>query len=110
MSLLCSCCKNYTLKVKSSVELYPDKDYDESSIQIVKCSSCQFEGIAIYQESRRGSLDSESISHIAYKVPESKLKYFHFLVDNNHAIDVHGLITSDKSGKKYESFHIRYLY
>jgi len=110
MSLLCSCCKCYTLKVDYSVELYPDKDFDESSIQIVKCSTCQFEGIAIYEESRRGSLDSESVSHIAYKVPNSKLEYFHFLIDNNLAIDVNGLITSDINGKRYDSFNIVYLY
>ena len=109
MSLLCACCDCYTLKIKYAVEIYPDQNYDECSVQVVKCSNCQFEGIAIYEESRRGSLDSESFSHLAYKVPASKIELFYFLIDNNLDIDLRKLITSDENGKKYDSFHIKFF-
>lgn len=56
------------LQIKASIELPPDSRSDEITLQIVECSRCDFEGIAVYEESRRGGLDSESFSHVGYRV------------------------------------------
>ena len=51
-----------------------DSRSDEIAIQIVKCSHCGFAGIAVYEESRRGALDSESFDHTGYHVNAGELK------------------------------------
>ena len=43
-------------------------------LQIVKCDRCRFGAIAVYQESRRGALDDESIDHRGYYVSKTDLK------------------------------------
>ena len=62
----CSTAKS--LRITSRLELPPDSRSDEITLQIVKCSRCAFAGIAVYQESRRGALDSESVDHTGYRV------------------------------------------
>ena len=41
---------------------------DDITLQLVSCGQCGLEAIAIYEESRRGSLGSEASSHTGYFV------------------------------------------
>ena len=68
MGLICPECRKNTLKIESQIMLPPDNRSDEISVQIIKCSSCSLEGVAIYEESRRGALNYESINHRGYYV------------------------------------------
>ncbi len=62
-----------SLKIALKIELPPDSRSDEITLQIVKCSECRFSGIAIYEESRRGDLASESVYHLGYRVGKKEL-------------------------------------
>ena len=74
MSFECPSCLNTTLKISGRLEIPPDSAWDEITLQIVKCRSCDLQGIAVYQESRRGSLDDEIIHHTGYHIPLDELK------------------------------------
>ncbi len=74
MSLICPECSNATLEVASSLELPPDSRSDEITVQIVRCSECGFAAAAVYQESRRGALDGESVDHAGYRLPAGELR------------------------------------
>ena len=69
MPFLCPECSSSqrSLKIKARIELPPDSRSDEIALQIVVCSQCRFAGIAVYEESRRGALDSESFTHVGYR-------------------------------------------
>lgn len=74
MSFLCpECSMPRSLKIKAKIELPPDSRSDEITLQIVECFHCRFAGIAIYEESRRGALDSDSFSHVGYRVSAKDL-------------------------------------
>jgi hypothetical protein len=68
MVFRCPQCTKATLAIKSAIELPPDSRSDEITLQVVSCGVCGFLGIAVYQESRRGALDSESWEHNGYRV------------------------------------------
>jgi hypothetical protein len=75
MALKCpSCSGSGSLYIASSIELPSDSRSDEITLQVVKCARCGFEGIAVYEESRRGSLDDDAFSHIAYRVSDADLQ------------------------------------
>ncbi|TET81484.1 MAG: hypothetical protein E3J37_09110 [Anaerolineales bacterium] len=75
MPFLCPKCSTpQSLEIKAKIELPPDSRSDEITLQIVECSRCRFAGIAIYEESRRGTLGSESFSHIGYRVSVKDLR------------------------------------
>jgi hypothetical protein len=59
-----------TLRITHRLELPPDARSDEITLQVIRCSHCRFEGIAVYEESRRGALDSESFSHTGYEAKD----------------------------------------
>ncbi len=71
--LKCPKCNAGTLKIISCIELAPNSRSDEISVQITRCSQCRFTGLAIYEESRRGPLDKESIAHRGYCVSSTNL-------------------------------------
>ena len=73
MSFLCPECGGKTLVIEESLDLGADDTYDERALQVVSCGSCGFTGAALYEESRRGSLGSESVNHTGYSVPEDIL-------------------------------------
>lgn len=79
--LLCPKCSSGRLKIISSIELPPDSRSDEISVQIIACSRCDFTGIAIYEESRRGSLDRESVTHQGYHVNPTRLATIQRLIN-----------------------------
>ena len=74
MPFLCPECSFRKLNIISKIELGPDNRSDEIMLQIVKCYQCDFSGIAIYEESRRGSLDGESFQHYGYRVGAADLR------------------------------------
>jgi hypothetical protein len=75
MPLNCPVCSiDRSLKIVLAMALPPDNRSDDIILQVVRCSQCGFRGLAVYQESRRGALDSESWEHIAYQVPTSDVK------------------------------------
>ena len=74
MPFLCpECSRRGSLKIALSIELPPDSRSDEITLQTLECSDCGFEGIAVYEESRRGSLGSESFSHTGYHLSKGEL-------------------------------------
>jgi hypothetical protein len=75
MPFLCPECSSHgSLEISHKIELPPDSRSDEICLQIVKCSECDFEGIAVYEESRRGRLDEESVQHTGYRVSKGDLQ------------------------------------
>lgn len=83
MSLTCPKCEapDRTLDIKERIELPPDSLYDEITIQVIKCTECDFSGVAVYEESRRGSLDDEVSNHYGYKVNNRNLKKLRRMID-----------------------------
>jgi hypothetical protein len=63
-----------SLQILSKIELPPDIRSDEIALQIIGCSRCEFEGIAVYEESRRGSLEHDSFTHNGYRVNSQSLR------------------------------------
>ena len=75
MALKCPACFSSTsLQIRSSLELPYDSRSDEITLQVIECARCGFQGIAVYEESRRGSLDDDVSSHIAYRVSDADLQ------------------------------------
>jgi hypothetical protein len=68
------CSREKSLRIVSSIELPPDSRSDEISLQIIECSRCDFAAIAVYEESRRGALGSESVDHRGYRIHEDDLR------------------------------------
>ncbi|UCH01468.1 MAG: hypothetical protein JSV20_06250 [Candidatus Bathyarchaeota archaeon] len=73
MTFICPQCSSASLKIALRIELPPDSRSDEITIQTIRCSQCSFAGLAIYEESRRGALDSESVYHRGYCVKADTL-------------------------------------
>jgi hypothetical protein len=63
-----------SLYISASIELPPDSRSDEITLQIVTCRACRFEGLAVYEESRRGALDSESVDHRGYHASQGDVR------------------------------------
>ena len=70
----CPTCLKNTLHITTKIELPPDNRSDEITLQLVKCTRCALQAIAIYEESRRGALDSELWNHTGYQVDDDALK------------------------------------
>ena len=68
---LCPDCGNVALSVEQGIELPPNRWSDEIALHTVSCTLCPFRGVAVYEESRRGALNSESWKHFGYHVTES---------------------------------------
>jgi len=74
MPFQCPSCEGNSLEITFSLELPPNNLDDEAALQTVKCRGCDFLAIAVYRESRRGRLDSESWSHSGYEVSAETLE------------------------------------
>jgi hypothetical protein len=70
------CSMGNSLNILKSIELPADSRSDEITVQIIACRSCRFRGLAVYEESRRGVLDRESIDHRGYKVDAKTLAQY----------------------------------
>ena len=80
MGFQCPECSNKTLKIIYRIELPSDARSDEITLQVIRCVGCNFKGIAIYEESRRGALDSETIDHYGYTLDSQELKSIKALI------------------------------
>ena len=80
MGFMCPKCNNKTLEIIYRIELPSDARSDEITLQVIRCVGCNFEGIAIYEESRRGALDSETIDHYGYTLDSQELKSIKSLI------------------------------
>jgi hypothetical protein len=69
---LCPDCGTATLAIVASLELPPDSRSDEITVQAIACVKCGFAGAAAYEESRRGSLDSECWTHEGFRMPAER--------------------------------------
>jgi hypothetical protein len=67
------CFTSNSLEIAASIELPADSRSDEIVLQLVACSACGFQALAVYEESRRGALDSESWDHTGYRVEVGEL-------------------------------------
>ena len=75
MAFQCPECQSPgSLRITSSIELPPDSRSDEIALQLVACARCGFRAAAVYEESRRGSLDSEAVDHVGYRVARETLE------------------------------------
>ena len=71
----CPGCSGPSLAITQELELGPDGDSDEISIQALRCAVCGFCAAASYEESRRGRLDHECWRHWAFRItPEHYAK------------------------------------
>ena len=74
MPFLCPACSTpRSLAITSRLELPPDSRSDEITLQVVECARCGFAGLAIYEESRRGSLSDESFDHYGHHIHAADL-------------------------------------
>ena len=82
MAFACPDCGDpASLRITSSIELPPDRRSDEIALQVVECARCGFRAAAVYEESRRGSLDSESVDHVGYCVAKETFESLAALID-----------------------------
>lgn len=72
MAFKCPACDAPKLEISFSMELPPQGDNDEITLQTL--TRCGFHGVAVYRESRHGSLDSESWSHDGYPIENEALE------------------------------------
>lgn len=61
------------LRIVEVIDIESDSHSDEIALQLVECAVCGFRGIAVYEESRRGSLDSECVDHYGYRMDEADI-------------------------------------
>jgi hypothetical protein len=74
MPFICpECDRQQVLHIRQSITLPPDSRSDDILVQIVSCESCGFRAAAVYEESRRGSMDSESWDHTGYRLGRKEL-------------------------------------
>lgn len=74
MSFVCPGCDRNSLAISFFLELPPSADDDEIAVQVLKCGDCGFRGLAVYRESRHGSLDSESWQHDGYVLSDEAME------------------------------------
>ncbi len=74
MAFECTACGDPKLEISFSLELPPQGDDDEITLQTLKCAGCDFHGVAVYRESRHGSLHSESWRHDGYPIEDDALE------------------------------------
>jgi hypothetical protein len=73
MAFLCPECNSDALDLIASMELPPDAQSDEITIEIWARPDCRFQGVSVYEESRRGAWDSDSWHRSGYRLSEQAL-------------------------------------
>ena len=71
---VCPKCQAASLAIGACIDFEPDSRSDDITLQLVSCSRCGLEAVAVYEESRRGRLDSEASSHTGYFGNRATLK------------------------------------
>lgn len=67
----CPYCAQPSLEISAVLSLPGDSRSDEISFQLFLCRGCGRKAAGAYEESRRGSLDSECVDHYADQISES---------------------------------------
>ncbi len=109
MPFVCPQCQfSGTLEIARSIALPPDSMSDDIILQIVTCSRCRFRNVAVYEESRRGALDSESWDHRVYVAQaadveslESKIKQCPAPSDDDCQCAIHGELAVRSPGGRW---------
>ena len=108
MRFICPECQRASLSITGRIELPPDNRSDEITLQIVSCASCRFRGIAVYEESRRGVLDDESVDHTGFGVSRSDLALLRRLIRACHdrgnakcTCETHRMLSKRASGGRW---------
>ena len=57
-----------SLEIFNSIELPPDRQAHEISLQVVCCAACSFRGLAVYSEGRANIHELQTWQHIGYWV------------------------------------------
>lgn len=65
MALVCPACGREDYEIVSSLAVPPNESSDEEHLQVACCLACGTPFGAVYEESRRGALDSECWNHFA---------------------------------------------
>jgi len=71
MAWICPTCETPHLEAGEGLELPADALWDEISFRLAACSTCGFRAAAVYQESRRGSLEDDTWQHAGYSLDPS---------------------------------------
>jgi hypothetical protein len=74
MPFECPLCHGKTMAITFALELPPSDVDDEVALQTLKCPACEFHAIAVYRESRRGRIESESWYHHGYPITDECLE------------------------------------
>ena len=70
VGFLCpDCLTPGALQIAAAIQLPADSRSDEIALQVVTCESCGMRAVAVYEESRRGSLAWELWEHAGYRAP-----------------------------------------
>jgi hypothetical protein len=81
MSFICPQCSSASLSITSCLELEGDSRSDEVTLQLIVCAACDFRGVAVYEESRRGALDSECADHYGHHMSEAAVQSLKNLIE-----------------------------
>jgi hypothetical protein len=74
MSFQCPHCTDQrSLEIETSIQLFKGHCESETTLQIVECRRCQFVGAAVYEEGRRGAVDTRAWKHNGYFMDEPVL-------------------------------------
>lgn len=74
MAFWCPQCETSgTLTITHTLELPPDRQLEEITLQVVNCRRCGFSGLAVYEEARRGRLDGDNWQHIGYQIRNAEV-------------------------------------
>ena len=65
---ICPECGAGELRLVAGLEIGADSRSDEITVQVAECGSCGRRAAAVYEESRRGRLDSEAWNHTGYRM------------------------------------------
>jgi hypothetical protein len=69
MSFRCPQCQTpNSLEIDCSIELPPDRETEEISLQVVACGICIYQGVAVYAEARGSCPEAESWRHVGFWV------------------------------------------
>jgi|GEM_PF-2707935 len=101
MSFICPRCSEPCLEITASNELGPDSASDERSFQVISCSSCHFSGMALYEESRRGSFGSEHVRHQGWAVDSKNSDALKKLIEPDEAVDADRFLPSNNGTIEY---------
>ena len=81
-AFLCPQCRECSLMISAHLEIPPDRDWDEITLQLVDCANCGLGALGVFHESRRGRLDSDTWSHTGYRLDPQDLQRVAMIIAN----------------------------